>query len=99
MDVGLLYDPARPLGRAVADAWEQALLGIAPRLVVRRNAPYTGVQDGLVPALRRALPSEAYDGVEIELNQKHFGGNARRRQAMIDVMVRSFAEVWEHCRR
>ncbi len=99
MDVGLLYDPARPLGRAVADAWEQALLGIAPRLVVRRNAPYTGVQDGLVPALRRALPSEAYDGVEIELNQKHFEGNARRRQAMIDVMVRSFAEVWEHCRR
>jgi predicted N-formylglutamate amidohydrolase len=69
IDIGLLYDPARPAERAFCDAWRDALLREAPRLRVRRNAPYRGRSDGLGSALRRELPARSYVAVEIELSQ------------------------------
>ncbi len=68
-DIGLLYDPARPLEVAWADAWARALRTRAPSLVVRRNYPYRGIADGLVTRLRRELPRRAYAGIELEINQ------------------------------
>ncbi len=65
-DIGLLYDPSRPLEATLCRKW-QALLGDAVR--VRRNYPYRGTSDGLTTALRRSFPSSRYAGVELELGQ------------------------------
>lgn len=68
-DVGLLYDPARPLERALCGEWRSLLLRAAPGLRVRRNYPYRGVADGLTTALRRRFPDPRYAGIELEVNQ------------------------------
>ncbi|MBX3249703.1 MAG: N-formylglutamate amidohydrolase [Myxococcales bacterium] len=72
LDVGLLYDPARPVERALAERWQGALVERAG-LRVRRNQPYRGVTDGLPTALRRAL-GDRYVGFELELNQALWTG-------------------------
>lgn len=69
IDVGLLYDPTRPLERAWVCALRAALHARAPALRVRRNAPYRGIADGLPTALRRRLGPGDYAGIEIEVNQ------------------------------
>lgn len=78
IDVGLLYDPARPAERAFCDAWRAALLRAEPGLRVRRNAPYRGRSDGLGSALRRELPARSYLALEIELSQALVATAARR---------------------
>lgn len=69
LDLGLLYDPARPGERALAQVWQRELERVAPGLRVRRNAPYRGVSDGLPTALRRLYPADRYVGFEMEFNQ------------------------------
>lgn len=69
-DVGLLYDPKRPPERAFCERWRRAILRRRPTLCVRRNAPYRGVADGLVPCLRKQFDENAYIGVELEVNQR-----------------------------
>ena len=69
MDVGLLYDPRREGERALCAAWKARLATARPELRVRRNAPYTGVSDGHVTALRKRFPA-AYLGIELEVNQR-----------------------------
>lgn len=75
-DVGLLYDPARPGEVAFADQWRTALCRMQPSLRVRRNYPYLGKADGLVTSLRRRFATDAYIGVELEVNQKHLVSGA-----------------------
>lgn len=70
-DIGLLYDPARQGESALCANWKSELKVSAPDLVVRRNFPYEGRNDGLTSTLRRTFPSEVYLGIELELNQKH----------------------------
>jgi predicted N-formylglutamate amidohydrolase len=70
MDIGILYDPSRPLERALAKAWKSALRRVAPHLIVRRNAPYRGVDDGMTRSFRREIRDPLYAGIELELNQK-----------------------------
>jgi predicted N-formylglutamate amidohydrolase len=69
-DVGLLYDPKRPAERDFCLRWRDAILRRRPSLRVRRNSPYRGVADGLVSHLRKRFPSDAYVGVELEVNQR-----------------------------
>jgi len=69
-DVGLLYDPSRPLERSYCADLKGKLSTIAPGLRVRRNYPYRGTYDALVTTLRRELPAESYLGIEIEMNQE-----------------------------
>lgn len=69
VDLGLLYDPARPRERAFADALHAAIARRAPALRIRRNAPYHGRSDCLPTALRKARPAADYLGFELELNQ------------------------------
>ena len=72
-DVGLLYDPSRPLERAWVLSLRTALL--SEGFSVRRNAPYRGVADGLCTALRRQR-RRGYAGIELELNQALVGREA-----------------------
>lgn len=66
MHVGLLYDPARERESLLARRWKDRLAVLAPRLVVRRNAPYRGDSDGLTTTLRGELGAR-YLGLELEV--------------------------------
>lgn len=78
-DLGLLYDPARPLEARLCRRW-QAALRDAGGLRVRRNYPYRGVSDGLTTYLRGRFPRRLYAGVELEINQDIL---ARPRAALV----------------
>jgi predicted N-formylglutamate amidohydrolase len=80
IDVGLLYDPARPAEAAFCAAWAAALRRADPSLRVRRNAPYRGVSNCLPTALRRELPAARYLGLELELSQALLATAAGRRR-------------------
>ena len=51
-DIGVLYDPARPLEVALCERWREALM-TRDLGRVRRNYPYAGAGDGLTTSLRR----------------------------------------------
>lgn len=68
-DVGLLYDPARDGEVQLCARWKTLLAADAPELRVRRNYPYDGKGDGLTSYLRQRFTSDAYVGVELEVNQ------------------------------
>jgi predicted N-formylglutamate amidohydrolase len=90
-DVGLLYDPARPVERELAAAWSETLRARAPALVIRRNYPYRGTSDALVTHLRRRHGHGSYAGIEIEVNQKLVGAAGWR--ALIGVLADSLADA------
>ncbi len=69
-DLGLLYDPRRPLERDFCLAWQARLAERVPDCRVRRNYPYRGASDAVVTYLRRRLPAERYLGIELEVNQR-----------------------------
>ena len=68
-EIGLLYDPARPAEVEFCSLWQDSLQVTLPEMRIRRNYPYRGVSDGLVPRLRKEYPPEQYLGVELEVNQ------------------------------
>lgn len=76
-DVGILYDPRRSNEAAFARSFQRCL-SQAGELRVRRNYPYRGAADGLPTLLRRRLPSSAYLGLELELNQALLAERPRR---------------------
>ena len=67
MDIGLLYDPVRPLEAALARELKNLLS--ATGLKVARNAPYRGRDDGITRGMRARFAPERYAGIELELNQ------------------------------
>lgn len=68
-DIGLLFDPGRPLEVALARRLKNCLAQHAPNLQVRFNYPYLGISDGLTTALRLKHTARSYVGVEVEINQ------------------------------
>lgn len=72
-EIGLLYDPARRIERQLCRDWQALLKSAAPQWRIRRNYPYTGVQDGFIPALRKQFADPGYAGVELEVNQALVG--------------------------
>jgi len=82
-ELGLLYDPARTRERNFARIWRKLLAEVAPEYRVRRNYPYTGLSDGFMPYLRKALSTNLYVGVELEMNQKLLRKKDKRREDYI----------------
>lgn len=80
VDVGFLYDPARPNETELAKHWIKDLTRMEPGLVLRRNHPYRGVDDGHTTELRKQVGAR-YAGVELELNQR-FVRNPKRLRAI-----------------
>lgn len=74
-DIGLLYDPARPIEAGLCAHWKAVLQENAPALRVRRNYPYIGSDDGLTTWLRTQAQPSAYIGIELELNQEFSATN------------------------
>lgn len=69
-DIGLLYDPQRPLEKSFCLQMQEHLQRLDDGWRVRRNYPYRGTMDGFVTLLRRRFPAERYLGLELELNQR-----------------------------
>lgn len=82
-DIGLLYDPRRPLEAAFAARCCAVFRDRHPEYTVRRNYPYQGRSDGLVTALRKQHAHPDYVGLEIEVSQKWPSGNTAAWQAFI----------------
>ena len=80
-DIGLLYDPFRAFEREVVASWQRELRARLPAIVVRRNYPYRGTDDGLTTMLRKRFADGAYAGIEVEINQKHLREGSRQRSA------------------
>lgn len=75
VDLGLLFDPDRPLELEHATALREMLAGSG--LDVRFNEPYDGRSDGLTTAFRKRYPAERYVTLELEINQRHLADIAR----------------------
>lgn len=92
-DIGLLYDPARPGEATLCAHWKTALEVYAPDLVVRRNYPYAGRNDGLTSTLRKQLSAATYLGIELEINQKYVTAPGRQWSALRDAVTRALQSV------
>lgn len=68
-DLGLLYDPARPLEVEFCRQLK-AILQKNSNLRIHLNRPYRGTGDGVTAQLRTENESLTYAGVEIEVNKK-----------------------------
>ncbi len=88
VDLGLLYDPARPGERAFAVRWAAACRRTRPDLRARRNQPYRGTADGLATSLRRRFDAACYLGFEIEVSQRfHAASPSTWRDLRADVVT------------
>lgn len=68
-EIGLLYDPQRPLERAFAKDLDRELQRTQEIYRIRRNYPYLGYADGFQTYLRKHYSARLYAGLEIEMNQ------------------------------
>lgn len=94
VDVGVLYDPARPAERAFADLCAAALRREVPGLRVRRNAPYRGNADGFTTALRKRF-GPRYLGIELETSRRFFDGQGRPASGAVGNIERAIASAAE----
>lgn len=88
-DVGLLYDPSRAGERRLCARWKAALAQALPHRRVRRNYPYSGKDDGLMPYLRGRFQDSVYLGIELEINQAIVVGAPRRWAELRSAMIES----------
>jgi predicted N-formylglutamate amidohydrolase len=91
VDVGFLYDPRRPLERALVTRWLRALAELEPRLRLRRNQPYKGTDDGLTTALRKNFAAQSYAGIELEVSQRFPRAAARGSRARWERLMAALA--------
>jgi predicted N-formylglutamate amidohydrolase len=90
VEVGFLFDAARPRESALCQQWGAALQRTCPGLHVRMNRPYDGASDGFTTTLRQRHGAENYAGIEIEINQRLVHGRpahwARLRRAIASAL-------------
>jgi len=71
-DIGLLYDPCRPLEKELCHLWQKQLRSAHCGWKIRRNDPYKGSSDGFTTHLRTQFDPASYLGIELEVCQKFF---------------------------
>ena len=96
-DIGLLYDPRRPLERQLCAAWREAIRAARGDLAVRRNYPYLGSADGLTTHLRRQHSAQDYVGVELEVNQRWAAASRADRTALQRTLAETFRTAQVAC--
>lgn len=65
-DIGLLYDPQRPLEKEFCTRWQKEM---QKTFKVKKNYPYKGTSDGFTTFLRKQFSKTQYLGIEVESNQ------------------------------
>lgn len=78
-DIGLLYDPERPLEKEFCHILADEIHRQDKALVVKDNYPYAGTDDGFTTVLRKEYPADRYVGIEIEMNQKYPRSDDKKR--------------------
>ena len=88
MDIGLLYDPKRSAEKQFCRFWKRYIqdASSAEPYLIRSNAPYKGVSDGITTYFR-ALFAGPYLGIELELNQRWFLHQRREWKVLCDVVL------------
>ncbi|MHC4895924.1 MAG: N-formylglutamate amidohydrolase [Planctomycetota bacterium] len=89
--LGLLYNPARRLERAMADRLDRRLT--AAGYCVRRNQPYSGLEDGFCMRMRAERKASCYLGMEIEMNQRWVRKDAVAKRFAADLIAAFKAET------
>lgn len=84
VDLGLLYDPARPHEREICRRLARILKKGPGPLRVRRNSPYRGISDGFTAFLRKRYGPEQYVGIELEMNEGLLRSAGRQARAVED---------------
>jgi len=92
-DVGLLYDPQRHHERRLCKNWQVSLRARQSSLTVHRNAPYRGIADGFVTALRKKFSVDQYVGIELEVNQRLLQTRNAANAALIQNLQYSFQQI------
>jgi len=92
-DIGLLFDPARPLEIEFAAIWKRTLQRHLPGWAIHFNLPYRGISDGFTTALRKEFSDDNYAGIELEVNQKFVDAGSRRWKNLQDSIVSSVGDV------
>lgn len=90
-DIGFLFDPKRNPEKDFCVEWRRIYRQHYSSYQVRFNYPYRGISDGLPTALRRLYSPEHYIGIEVELNQRHFGQEGNCLTGLVDDWVKSLA--------
>lgn len=93
--VGLLYGPDHPGERALADRLHARLA--AADLRIRRNYPYSGVDDGFCMRMRVEREATTYIGMELELNQR-WVRQANGAQACARALIAALEPEFRECR-
>jgi predicted N-formylglutamate amidohydrolase len=91
-DIGLLFDPRRRAEALPCATWQKHLQKEG-KLVVRRNYPYRGSDDGLTTYLRTRFRSRDYLGIELEVNQKFPRADGARWRWLRRLLIRTFSET------
>lgn len=92
-DLGLLYDPARPIEAGLCRRWRIALKVYAAAMKTRLNYPYSGTADGFTVYLRRRFAADRYLGIELEINQKHVRGQAGHWRSLRQSIIEAFHDA------
>ena len=67
--LGILFDPARPLEKTASSFLKRRLALALPGLKIHANLPYRGWSEGHTTRFRELFPATRYAGLELELNQ------------------------------
>jgi predicted N-formylglutamate amidohydrolase len=93
-DLGILFDPKRPLEKAIAQQLREELKKQNPERKVLYNSPYPGTDDGFPTYLRGKFSQDQYAGFELEINQKFFlDGKEEVWQAVVDELINALRQT------
>lgn len=93
-DIGILFDPSRPLEQGFAEQFQVQLLRQNANRKVMFNAPYPGTDDSLPTYLRKRFTRDQYGGLELEVNQKFFlDGDAAVWETLVEEISKAFLAI------
>ena len=92
-DVGLLYDPSRPMEVDFCLDWIDEMYDWIPMLRVRRNYPRRGTTDSITKSMRTEFVNQPYLGIEVLLNRAWIARPLAVRDQVIDQMCDCLHEV------
>lgn len=103
-EIGILYDPHRPMEKVFALALQQRLKANVPKIPgaqgggrtapwrIRLNYPYMGTSDGFTTYLRKVFSASQYAGVEIEFNQA-WTADEKKRESLYEAFMVALTET------
>lgn len=94
-DIGLLYDPSRPLETQYCQTLGKTLRTVLPDLTVHMNQPYRGFSNGMGQQHRRHFGDDRLITFELEVNQRLFARSDSMvfRTRIVEAIVETIAKT------